>query len=59
MDCVCAEVKIFRRVRAKEVSGGLEAVPPPCWKIAAARRVSRLVQSTVVVTWSMSRHIAG
>lgn len=31
-------------MRAEEVSGGLDAVPSPCWVIAVARRLSYRVQ---------------
>ena len=50
---------MFYQVRAKEVSEGLEAVPPPWWTIAATKRVARRVQSEAVVAWTMSSHVAG
>ena len=45
---VRAEARIFRRVQTKEVGGGLDMVPSPCWLISVVWRVSHRVQNIPV-----------
>lgn len=40
----CAGVKISRYMRIDEHSGGQYVDPPPCWVIAAVRKISHLGQ---------------